>query len=144
MASRREPEGVAQLTHVGAVVAMPGPDGPAILIVRASRPPFDWVLPKGHIEAGETPEQAARREVMEEAGVDAEILTSLGDTTFEVKGKEIRVRHFLMRRLREGTAIESRETRWCSPADAERLLPFENAREVVRRAATFAGLIDAR
>lgn len=29
----------------------------------------EWALPAGHVEAGETPEQAARREALEETGV---------------------------------------------------------------------------
>ncbi len=36
-----------------------------------------WVLPKGHIEIGEKKEEAALREVHEEAGVKAEILEYL-------------------------------------------------------------------
>ena len=34
----------------------------------------DWVLPKGRIEAGETQEEAALREVKEEVGINAEII----------------------------------------------------------------------
>lgn len=42
-------------------------DGDAMLLARiAGR---DWDLPGGHIEPGETAEEAMRREVMEEAGV---------------------------------------------------------------------------
>jgi 8-oxo-dGTP pyrophosphatase MutT (NUDIX family) len=123
------------LTHAGAVVTTPRDDGPAFLLVRASRPPFEWVLPKGHIAAGETPEQAARREVLEETGVEAEGACPVGDLSFDAFGEEVRVRYFLMRFLRQGVASERRETRWCSLAEAERLLPFESARDIVRRAA---------
>jgi 8-oxo-dGTP pyrophosphatase MutT (NUDIX family) len=38
-----------------------------------------WIIPAGHVEDGETPEQAALREVMEEAGVLAEIKLGLGN-----------------------------------------------------------------
>ncbi|OGY25068.1 MAG: hypothetical protein A2Z11_00400 [Candidatus Woykebacteria bacterium RBG_16_43_9] len=40
-----------------------------------------WVLPKGWIDAGETKEETAVREVKEEAGVEAEIQDYLGETT---------------------------------------------------------------
>ena len=33
-------------------------------------------LPKGHVDPGEPPEQAAQREVREEAGVEAELVES--------------------------------------------------------------------
>ncbi len=60
-----------------------------------------WSLPKGHIEEGETPEQAAIREVKEETGIDSEISKSLGviDFWFMAGGKRIHktVHHYLFR-----------------------------------------------
>lgn len=41
-----------------------------LLIQRARKPYFGmWSLPGGRLEAGETPEQAAEREIMEEVGL---------------------------------------------------------------------------
>ena len=58
-----------------------------------------WSLPKGHIEEGETPEQAAIREVAEETGITSSITKSLGviDFWFMAGGKRIHktVHHFL-------------------------------------------------
>jgi ADP-ribose pyrophosphatase YjhB (NUDIX family) len=60
-----------------------------------------WSLPKGHIEAGETPEQAALREVAEETGIESAIERSLGviDFWFMAGGKRIHktVHHYLFR-----------------------------------------------
>jgi len=60
-----------------------------------------WSLPKGHIEEGETPEQAALREVKEETGIDSAIEKSLGviDFWFMAGGKRIHktVHHYLFR-----------------------------------------------
>jgi len=65
-----------------------------------------WSLPKGHIEDGETPEQAAVREVAEETGISGEILGELGtiDFWFIAPGADGRARrihktvqHYLMR-----------------------------------------------
>ncbi|CAN2230164.1 MutT NTP pyrophosphohydrolases including oxidative damage repair enzymes [Candidatus Nanopelagicaceae bacterium] len=57
-----------------------------------------WSLPKGHIEEGETPEQAAIREVAEETGITSSITKSLGviDFWFMAGGKRIHktVHHF--------------------------------------------------
>ena len=59
-----------------------------------------WSLPKGHVEAGETREQAAVREVEEETGIRGRILASLGaiDFWFVADGRRIHktVHHFLM------------------------------------------------
>ncbi len=45
----------------------------------------DWVLPKGKIEQGETSEDAAIREVKEEAGIKAKIVTPIGETAYRFK-----------------------------------------------------------
>src|ERR1700712_309240 len=62
-----------------------------------------WSLPKGHIEAGETAEQAAVREVEEETGIAGVILGELGPIAFwfVADGRRIHkpVRHYLMRRV---------------------------------------------
>jgi 8-oxo-dGTP pyrophosphatase MutT (NUDIX family) len=106
------------------------------LIARGSRAPHEWILPKGHIDPGETPEEAARREVLEETGVEARVISTLGTERFTYEGREVRVRHFAMRATGTGTAIEDRETRWCLLAEAETMLGFESARDMVRRAAS--------
>jgi len=46
-----------------------------VLLVKRGRPPFAglWSLPGGKVEGGETPRQAACRELKEETGIEAEI-----------------------------------------------------------------------
>jgi ADP-ribose pyrophosphatase YjhB (NUDIX family) len=41
-----------------------------ILLVRRRNPPYGWALPGGYIEYGESAEDAAVREVSEEAGIE--------------------------------------------------------------------------
>ena len=127
-----------QLTHAGGVVRTERDGSAVFLLVRASRAPYEWVLPKGHIEAGETPEQTAEREVLEEAGIGADVVAWLMDGHFVVRDKHLRVRYFLMRPRHEAPQTGERETRWCVAADAERLLAFDEAREALRLAASHA------
>src|SRR5687767_14179290 len=55
--------------------------GGRVLLVRQHRPVVDQdtiELPSGHVEAGETPEEAARRELLEETGMVAGEMELLG------------------------------------------------------------------
>lgn len=52
-------------------------DGRIVLIARA-HPPLGWALPGGFIDAGESAEDAARREVREECGIDVLLTDLLG------------------------------------------------------------------
>jgi 8-oxo-dGTP pyrophosphatase MutT (NUDIX family) len=65
---RRRPNEVS----AGGVLARPSGRSWEVCLVRAGR---YWGLPKGHIEAGESPEQAALREISEECGVPLEVLS---------------------------------------------------------------------
>ncbi|MCB1119184.1 MAG: NUDIX hydrolase [Chlamydiia bacterium] len=51
-----------------------------LLLQRAAHviSPLTWTLPGGKREVGETPEKGARRELLEETGIDVEKLRSLG------------------------------------------------------------------
>lgn len=86
----------------GLVLDLSGPVPLGALIGRTNRRGrLLWSLPKGHLEPGETLEQAAIREVAEETGIRGEVLGSLGtiDFWFVVEGRRIHktVHHYLMR-----------------------------------------------
>jgi 8-oxo-dGTP pyrophosphatase MutT (NUDIX family) len=98
-------------------------------------------LPKGHLDGDETPEEAARREVAEEAGVTAELVLELGDVTYhyERRGRRIAktVRFFLFNYVSGDVADhdhEIEEARWIPLARAARELTYSGEREMVHRA----------
>ena len=121
------------LSHAGGVVHRDEGGPLEILLVRARREPHEWMLPKGHIESGETAAQAAQREVREEAGVEAEPIRFLGDIAVTAPDGEVgHVGYFLMRFLQRVAPDEHHELRWCSFTEAATLAAFDNAREILR------------
>jgi 8-oxo-dGTP pyrophosphatase MutT (NUDIX family) len=117
-------------THAGGVVYRDSDHGPRYLIVKARRDPSIWVLPKGHIEPGETREDAAVREIQEEAGCRATIVSPLGLLVFA----NVRTRIYLMRFERDVPAAEDREVFWGSADEVIRRLAFPDTRDLVARA----------
>ena len=93
-----------------------------------------WVLPKGHIEPGETPEAAAVREVQEEAGVRAAVVAQAGESEYAVDGQPVRTIFFLMRYQGEASRHEDRPRAWRRYEDALRLLRFDDTRRVLMQA----------
>lgn len=74
----QKPKGAATLTASGGVVARV--EAGRILVAFAVEQEFDdYVLPKGHVDPGESVEEAARREIAEEVGVtDLHLVAPLG------------------------------------------------------------------
>lgn len=114
----------------------------AIVAVNPSR---RWQLPKGIIDAGETQEQAAVREVREEAGIDCELLEKIETVEYwyvaAAQGERVRyhkfVHFFLLKYLSGETADhdhEIAEARWVSIDEAIEMLAFKSEQETVRKA----------
>jgi 8-oxo-dGTP pyrophosphatase MutT (NUDIX family) len=102
-----------------------------------------WQLPKGHIEEGETPEEAAVREVCEETGVTSRVVAPLSDIEywFVEKGRRRvhkRVDYYLLAYVSGDAAnFDAREvsgTGWFTWDEGLARLSFENERRVVRKA----------
>jgi 8-oxo-dGTP pyrophosphatase MutT (NUDIX family) len=98
-------------------------------------------LPKGHIDRGETPAQAAKREVREETGIDAELVEELGEVRYRYhrRGRLIdKVVRFFLFDYRSGDVAdhdhEIEDARWMPLAEAARSLTYEGEREMVSRA----------
>lgn len=92
---------VEETSAGGLVVDLAAATPHAALIARHDRRGrLVWSLPKGHLEAGETAQDAAIREVEEETGIRGRVLAPLGtiDFWFVVEDRRIHktVHHFLM------------------------------------------------
>jgi 8-oxo-dGTP pyrophosphatase MutT (NUDIX family) len=121
-------------THAGGVVYRRLEGRRQYLLVQARQPPGVWIFPKGHIEAGESAERAALREVLEEAGVRAAILAPLGRLRLGADSAEM----FLMAyEAAEGTP--ERAHAWLEFEPALRALGFDESRELLRVANHTAG-----
>jgi 8-oxo-dGTP pyrophosphatase MutT (NUDIX family) len=101
-------------------------------------------LPKGHVDPGETPVQAAQREVREETGIVAEPVCELGETRYWYRrgGRTIpkAVRFFLFEHVGGDIADhdeEVEEVRWISLQAARGELSHEAEREIVELAITY-------
>lgn len=123
-------------THAGGIVVRRDGPEPRYLLVTANRRPGLWVFPKGHIEPGETVEQAAIREVREESGVDATVVAPIGSTEYRNARGLVRAQFFLMAFAAEGPPGEDRRRVWLTAAEAMRALIYEDARLLIERAAS--------
>ena len=101
-----------------------------------------WSLPKGHIEEGETPEQAAIREVAEETGITSSITKSLGgiDFWFMAGGKRIHktVHHFMFTEVSgelTPQVTEVDEVSWFPLAEIVDRLAYPDEKKLIARSA---------
>jgi 8-oxo-dGTP pyrophosphatase MutT (NUDIX family) len=118
-------------------------DGDKVLVLR--RPSRDEVrLPKGHVKKGESPIEAALREVTEESGyADLEVVADLGHQVVEFDYQGVHVvrdeTYFLMR-LQSDRQVEREEGEfqfvpdWVDWGEALSGLTYEPECEWVRRA----------
>ena len=119
----------------GGVVVRLDRGAPEYLLVNARENPRELVLPKGHIDEGETPETAARREIREEAGVDAVPVAPLGVSRYDTPREHVEVEFFLFRYRAPLTSRELERTpRWYGFEEALRQLTFDEARTILHAA----------
>jgi 8-oxo-dGTP pyrophosphatase MutT (NUDIX family) len=124
----------AEPTHAGAVTVRQNEKQTIYLVVSSSNGDH-WVLPKGHIETGETPAAAALRELEEEAGGIGEVLAELSLQQFEKFDEAVTVQYFLVRQVSTLQGSEKRTLRWETENEALQLLSFEDARSALREGA---------
>lgn len=97
--------------------------GYEVLLVSCSR--GGWGLPKGGVKGGQTPEQAALAETLEEAGLLGQLEDRLGSFRYRKRGKKNLVHVFPLRVERVLARWEEEERRhrvWVALAEAASLL----------------------
>ena len=119
-------------------------------VMAAIRPggkkPGVWALPKGNLDAGETPAETALRETLEETGVQGRLVEKLGDVKYTYTRRDgVRVfkivSFFLLRAGRgrlgaiaDAMRVEVAEARWLPLEEAPRLLAYGGEREMAAKA----------
>lgn len=122
---------VIPLTHAGCVVYRNDGDRVKFLVISSSTGEH-WVLPKGHIDPGETPETTALRELEEETGVVGEIIRPLSVQSFYIAEKKVVIQYFLVRMTGIKQAQENRELLWEELREARERLSFSEGKMALK------------
>jgi len=134
-----------QETSAGGVVVRCTEDGPRYLLILDGH--GNWGFPKGHVDPGESAEEAARREIGEETGLaDLTLHEPLGtiDWYFRHQGRLVHkyCHYFLYTSASDDASPQGVEgiqaCTWHEFEQGTEKLRFKNAREILRRAATLA------
>jgi 8-oxo-dGTP pyrophosphatase MutT (NUDIX family) len=108
-------------------------------------------LPKGLVDPGEMPEQTALREVREETGLTASVITKLGDIKYVYvrswgdNQRVFKVVSFYLLRYESGEIdnisndmrIEVKRALWIPVENAYRRISYRGEKDIVRRAETY-------
>ncbi|MDU0969278.1 MAG: NUDIX hydrolase [Actinomycetaceae bacterium] len=116
----------------------------ALIARRNRRGTIEWCLPKGHVEAGETIDETAIREVFEETGITGSVIMPLATISYSFSGAgrwvHKVVHHFLLEYVEGSITVEgdpdheAEEAAWFLLSDAEHALVYPNERKVVHLA----------
>jgi 8-oxo-dGTP pyrophosphatase MutT (NUDIX family) len=101
---------------------------------------LEWVLPKGHVEPGETPEQTAVREVHEETGLQARVVSPLGPIEYWFVADNRRVHKTVHHYLLEATGgalgtedMEVSEVAWVPLGELVERMRYASERRLLHR-----------
>jgi 8-oxo-dGTP diphosphatase len=128
----------------GCVVYRHDPTGtPLLLLIHDTY--GRWTLPKGHLEAGESDQDAALREVLEETGVVGELGALVARIVYTVRSKRglehiKQVTFFLLRADSSDTHPQAEEgisaAEWFAPEAALSRIGYPQVRDVLAQAIT--------
>jgi 8-oxo-dGTP pyrophosphatase MutT (NUDIX family) len=154
---------MAREISAGGVVIKPGKSGREIAVIepqkgvapaavakpqRKTSQKMLLALPKGLVDAGEKPQETAIREVFEETGVEASLITKLGDIKYTYvrswgdKTRVFKIVSFYLLRYEAGRIdeidaemrIEVKRALWIALEEAVQKLAYRGEKDMVRRA----------
>lgn len=140
---KRKPE--REVSAGGIVFRRDAAGGLRFLLIKDSY--GNWGFPKGHLEEGESPADAALRETEEETGLQGLVLHGpirIIDWHFRFRGRFIhKYCHFFLFESAAGDPVPQQDEgitacHWCVLDEALGELSYENARGVLRRAGDMA------
>lgn len=116
----------------------------AVIARRNRAGKIEWCLPKGHLEHGESAEQAATREIAEETGILGRIVSPLAsiDYWFSSGNRRVHkvVHHYLLEFVEGEITVdndpdhEAEDAAWFRLSEVSKRLAYPNERRVVATA----------
>jgi 8-oxo-dGTP pyrophosphatase MutT (NUDIX family) len=124
----------SKTTHGGGVLLKKVEHKSVVLLV-SSKKTGEWVLPKGHIDQGETAEETAVREVKEETGYIGKIISYLGETPrYTFNNENILVAYYLMSPTNdEPLPAEQRKKEWVEIERAIEMVKNGDLKNLLRK-----------
>ena len=127
-------EGV--IVAAGGILCRSDPDGERITVVERARYAGEIALPKGKIREHETVLEAAKREVLEETGLEVKNPTFAGTICYFL-GSTPKIVFFYKMELAVESSAEPRDpeeiahVKWLRPSEAVQKLTHEEARKLI-------------
>ncbi len=112
-----------------------------VLVIKQARN-NNWSFPKGHVEAGETEQETAIREVFEEVGIKVSLIDGFRETiNYNPRaGVNKDVVYFVADSKLQAVKLQKEEVsdyKWLRPAQAFKTLTFKNDKDILKKALDF-------
>jgi len=101
-----------------------------------------WSFPKGHVEGDETEVETAKREIMEETGIDVNLDPTFRETvTYSPRKDTVKIVVYFIAKAKNTDFVpqedEISEIKWVEIDRAGQVLAYENDRSIVNKAKKF-------